>query len=199
MSVSAGAGQGGEVDGGRGRPSISRRTLLWISGVLTVAVGLVLATLDGWLRTDAAPLGIVSFELAGSATRAQEMVESWGPEGRMAAALIQGIDYLYLVVYSVFLMLAGLSLADRLRSSQPGFAALLRALALLMPLAGALDAVENFALIRLLWGSEHDLWARLAFFAAIPKFAIALGTGLLLVIGGVLALISRGGGELPAR
>jgi len=196
MPGSMGAGEG---TNGPSRGSVSRATLLWITGALTLLVGLVLGTLDGWLRTDAAPMGIVSFELAGSAARAQQMVASWGPEGRMAAALIQGIDYLYLIVYSVFLMLAGLALAERLRSRWPGFSVVLRGFALLMPLAGALDAIENFALIRLLWGSEHDLWAQLALIAAIPKFVIALGTLLLLVIGAGLAQLSRDTGEPAGR
>jgi hypothetical protein len=173
------------------RAFVSRSSLLWLSGTIMLCVSLALMYLDAWLRTDVSPSGIVSFEFAGSAERAHAMIASWGPDGHRAAALILGIDYLYLVAYSVFLMLAGLALSERLHPGWPRYAGLLRGFALAMPLAGAFDAIENFGSIRLLFGSTLDFWAQLAYLAAIPKFAIALGTLLLLAVGGGLASRSR--------
>ena len=53
--------------------------------------------------------------------------------------------------------------------------------------AAVLDAIENVGLIRLLEGSTHPLWAPLAKWCAIPKFAFVT-LGLVYVIaGGILS------------
>ena len=52
--------------------------------------------LDRPLRTPAAPQGIVSYELAGTLPRAQEILASWGERGRLFAGVGLGLDYLYL-------------------------------------------------------------------------------------------------------
>ncbi len=58
-------------------------------------------------------------------------------------------------------------------------------------LAALLDAVENYALIRLLLGSTGKLWPDLARWCAVPKFLL-VGAGLVYVIfGAVLAMVGR--------
>jgi hypothetical protein len=191
----SGEAENGGVGGAQGS-FVSRLTLLWITGLLTLGTGAALGTLDVALQTEASPYGIVSFEFAGTAARAHEMIDSWGPEGRVTAGLILGLDYLYLVAYSSFLLLAGLALSDRLRPRYARYSATLRLFALAMPLAGALDAVENFGSIRLLQGAQSDAWASLAAVCATPKFVIVLGTLALLAVGIVLDRI--GGSKASA-
>ncbi|MDP3938069.1 MAG: hypothetical protein Q8R92_08020, partial [Deltaproteobacteria bacterium] len=48
--------------------------------VLTLVLIAVMSAFDLPLRTEAAPQGIVSFELAGSAARAGEILASWDQE-----------------------------------------------------------------------------------------------------------------------
>ena len=68
--------------------------------VLTLAVMVSLQMLGGPLKTDVAPSGIVSFELAGELSLAQSMVDSWGRTGQVYAGLNLGLDYLFLVAYA---------------------------------------------------------------------------------------------------
>jgi hypothetical protein len=54
---------------------------------LAILVMISLQILGQPLVTEAAPAGIVSFELAGELSLAQRMVESWGDTGRVYAGL----------------------------------------------------------------------------------------------------------------
>ena len=187
---------------------------------LTLVVMVSLNALGRPLNTDAAPLGIVSFELAGELSLARSMVESWGHTGQVYASLSLGLDYLFLVTYSSCIalgcVLVARSLArpnlarpgslrpgsgqapdpGRKRGRQPQVARNpLRAildvgviLAWAQLGAALLDAVENYALIQVLFGSRQELWPVVARWCAIPKFLIVaaglvyVGVGLVLVI-----------------
>lgn len=59
-----------------------------------------LNVIRGSLKTDRVPSGIISFELAGGLSRAQPMVESWGPIGQVCAGFSLGLDNLFLVAYA---------------------------------------------------------------------------------------------------
>lgn len=60
-----------------------------------------------------------------------------------------------------------------------------------MLLAGLLDAVENYALIKVLLGSRDEIWPVAAKYCAGPKFAI-VGVGLIYVIvGAVVNLLGK--------
>jgi hypothetical protein len=166
--------------------------------VLTLVVMASLQGLGGPLQTAAAPLGIVSFEFAGTLPAAQTMVESWGATGRVHAGLNLGLDYLFIVAYASTIglgcVLVARSLAGRFGVVYPVGAAL--AWALLA--AGLLDALENYALIRVLLGSPSAAWPAVAQWCAIPKFLIVAAGLAYVLVGTVVALASRGrgGGEV---
>jgi hypothetical protein len=185
-----------------------RHPFAWLSGpaqqrafppllVLTLAVMVSLQGLGGPLQTAAAPLGIVSFELAGTLPAARSMVESWGARAQVYAGLNLGLDYLFIVAYASTIglgcVLVARSLAGRFRVLYPVGAVL--AWALLA--AGLLDALENVALIRILLGSPSAAWPAIARWCAIPKFLL-VAAGLVYVATGVviaLAARARKGGE----
>lgn len=73
----------------------------WIVFGLTIAVPAGMNIIGGPLNIPAAPAGIISFEFAGSSAVATEMMDSWGEHGRALAAVSLGIDYLFLVAYSI--------------------------------------------------------------------------------------------------
>ncbi len=52
--------------------------------------------------------------------------------------------------------------------------------------AGVLDAIENYALIQMLLSGASDLWARISWWCATPKF-ILVGLGLLFALAGYVA------------
>ena len=158
---------------------------------LTLVVMVGLNALGGPLNTEVAPLGIVSFELAGELAFAQSMVESWGQTGQVYAGLNLGLDYLFLVAYSSSIALGCVLVARSLsrRGAFLSFAGVLLAWAQFG--AALLDAVENYALIQVLLGSQQALWPAVARWCAIPKFSIVAAGLVYVAVGAVLAVVAK--------
>ena len=158
---------------------------------LAVLLTVILNAQGQSLRTAAAPLGIVSFELAGSQTAAQRILTSWGASGQVVAGVSLGADFLYLVVYPLAIGLGCVLIAQRLVHKHSFLAGLGIALGWLLLLAGVLDAVENVALIRVLLGAQQAYLPVLARWCALVKFLL-VGLGLVYVAsGGVKLLLAR--------
>jgi hypothetical protein len=166
-----------------------RRSLIfYILLAFTVAVMIGMQFIGSPLQTEAAPAGIVSFEFAGDLSTAQAMIDSWGTQGLAQAGLSLGLDYLFLVAYSATIAL-GCSIVSRNLHSR--FAVLIRlgrVLGLAQFLAALLDALENYALIRILLGSENAIWPQVAYWNAGPKFLIVLMGILYVLIGALISL-----------
>jgi hypothetical protein len=161
---------------------LTRKRALIASAVATVAIGVVLAVLDGRMRDTGGP-GIVGFELAGSQDRAEEILADWGDEGTDAAKASLWLDYAYIVAYGTFLVIAAWTtrdLAERRRWRR--MAALGIAAAPFAAAAAAFDAIEDAALLVVVNGEGGDLAPRLAQVCAVLKFALLTVTiGYLLV------------------
>ena len=167
----------------------ARRNAFVAATFLALAVGAWLTALGGALRTDAAPQGIVWFEFAWDAAGAERMIGSWDETARIHAGIVLGLDYLFLVAYATAIALGCALVAGALRPHWPGVAALGLLLAWAQLAAAGFDAVENYALVRLLVGSRDPLWAPLAAGCAIPKFAL-VACGLAYAATGSVALWS---------
>jgi hypothetical protein len=146
--------------------------LFLLSLVLGIVIMVALNDQGRYLQTAEAPDGIVTFELIGSKAGADRILNSWGERGRVVAGLNLGLDYLFMLVYAAGLglgaVIAGRSHA-RFSLVRAGFG---RILAWASLLAGLLDAIENYALIRVLLGADGDFWPVLSRWCARPKFAI---------------------------
>jgi hypothetical protein len=152
---------------------------------LTIVLMVALQVLGGPLKTDVAPYGIVSFELAGTLPLAQKIVESWGEMGRIFAGLNLGLDFLFIVVYSNCIGLGCVIVARNLSRHTWFLAVAGIVLAWALWLAALLDCIENFALINILLGSQQAAFALIARWCAIPKFLI-VGIGIAYVIFGAI-------------
>ena len=120
------------------------------------------------LVNDSAPLGIVSFQLAGTGVAAAAMLSAWGSEGRAAALLNLLLDMPYLVIYGAILVLLCRRAARSISvSNLPGRFCFHAAWA-----AAAFDALENAALLEQLNGRASDPAAALAFACASIKFTL---------------------------
>lgn len=162
------------------------RKWLWLGSlVLSATFLLAMAMLDGNLKTAAAPSGIISFQFAGDLAHAQRMLSSWDPEAKIHAALSLGIDYLFLVAYALFISMACALLAKMLQSRLPLVAVTGFCLAWAQFVAAWLDAVENYALIRLLLGSQSEWYPALARVCAGIKFSL-VGMGLVYMLVGLI-------------
>ena len=156
---------------------------------LTVILFAIFRVLDQPLRTEAAPNGIVSFQLAGNPQAARAITESWkqtslslsavpgqpNPDivyvSYMFAAFGLGIDYLFMPLYA-FTLGFGTLLASR---RHEGWIRSLSAVAAYAGFAAALfDAVENYALLRVLIGEVQSSYPAIAAFCAIIKFGLIL-------------------------
>ena len=156
--------------------------------VFTLVVMASLQALDGPLKTETAPAGIVSFEFAGELSEAQGMVESWGQKGQVYAGLNLGLDYLFLVVYASAIGL-GCVLMSRRLSGRVEFMGILGIVLAWGQLAAALlDGLENYALIQVLLGSEQRLWPVVARWCAVPKF-LTVAAGLLYILIGTVVVV----------
>ena len=173
----------------------ARRAGILVLAALSLAMMLVLSSLDAGLRTPLSPHGIVSFELAGDRETAARILEAWGSEGRTRAALSLRLDFLFLAAYAPGLALLCAAAADRERATRSRLAAAGAVLAWGQLAAGGFDAIENLALLRVLGASTPGAWPALAAACAWPKFALVVA-GLLYVISSWLLRRFRAPGAL---
>lgn len=157
-------------------PARARRPALFVFAAATLAIALQLSSLDRGLRTPAAPRGMISFELAATAERATQILAAWGSEGRELATRSLWLDFGFLAAYAPWLALLCAGASERMRARRAPLAATGAALAWGQLAAGGLDAIENFALLRVLAADSPGAWPALATACAWPKFAlVALG------------------------
>lgn len=119
--------------------------------------------------------GIVAFELAGSAVRAQRIMNTWGDGGRRAARRSLQLDFGYMATYGALTAL----LVDhaRTRLDHPA------AVCLGVVPAVAADALEGVALLNVLAGDDIEVNVRRARGAALVKFAVLAGALLYIAVG----------------
>jgi hypothetical protein len=158
---------------------------------LTLALMIALLLIDVPLQTTAAPKGIVSYELAGSITEAQRILDSWNPTARLYAAFSLGLDYLYMPAYAIAIGLA-CAWAAELWSKRRGWLAVVGVgLAWGLMVAALCDAVENIALVTMLLSGVREPWPALARGCAAVKFLLIGGGLAYALIGAVAWLRSR--------
>jgi hypothetical protein len=140
-----------------------------ISLVLALGTLAALVLIDRHLHNDFSPQGIVSFEMCAYANACRAIVEAWGPAERIWAALSLGLDYLFMLLYAAViflgLRLAAVGLPERLAAST-------RLVAWSGWGAAVMDALENFALARMLVSPDAVSYAWPAAIAATVKFTI---------------------------
>ncbi len=151
---------------------------LWLLLALFAFISFALGAIDSGLKTSATPHGIVSFEFCAFTSSCEQALSQWGPGGQALAMLSLGLDYLYLLVYPGLMALALLLVAPRVPF---GLMRRTRLAAWSCLAIGLADALENYALIRVILDESGDgcgVWAGL--FATI-KFAL-LGLVLLWLV-----------------
>jgi hypothetical protein len=123
----------------------------------------VMLVVERRMRQTGGP-GIIPFELAGNASRAEGMMTRWGRDGQRSARLSLWLDFGYMATYGT---LVGL-LVDRARRRR-GHPAALPATVLV---AVAADATEGVSLLKVLSHKSVAVYSRRAQIAALIKFAV---------------------------
>ena len=115
---------------------------------------------------------IVDYELAGSFAKASAIINAWDAQDRIRAGFNLGIDYLYMPVYSTTIAMACVWGSIVLRAKGWRVIGVLLAWGLWM--AAILDAIENFALATMLFGTVADPYPQIAQVCALCKFGLIL-------------------------
>lgn len=137
---------------------------------------IVLMLINGFvgapLVTNAAPMGIVTFELAGTVEKSQSVMSSWDETVQKWAAFGLGFDYLFMIVYAGAIALGTLLASRSLKTIGWPLEGIGVWLAWGAFAAAGLDTLENIGLVyQLVWGA-HSFWARLSQVCAIGKFSL---------------------------
>jgi hypothetical protein len=115
---------------------------------------------------------IVDFELAGSVANASGILNQWNALAKIQAGFNLGIDYLYMPVYSTTIALACVWGAMVLKSGPWKGVGVMLAWGLW--LAAIFDAIENCALVTMLYGNVADPYPMIARLCAVFKFSLIL-------------------------
>jgi hypothetical protein len=163
--------------------TLGRRSSLALLGAAYVSLSAWMFAQERSMRRSGAP-GIVGFEFAGSANRAEEVLAAWGSDGCAAARRSLLIDYGVLLSYGPLMTALCRRSAERLRGRESrSLARLGPALASGQLAAAACDVVENTALLAVLKGRRGRLPV-LAKAVATLKFSL-LGAGVAYVVLGM--------------
>jgi hypothetical protein len=163
-----------------------RRKTFWSLLGTTLLLLVILNMVSAPLNTAAAPYGIISFEFARTQSAAQAMLASWDAAAQLHAAFSLGLDYLYMPLYATAIGLASILAAGVLRDKKMPLAGAGAWLAWALWLAAGFDALENVALLQVLFGSTAALYPALAFWCAAFKFTIIF-IGLVYAFWGLIA------------
>ncbi|HEX2084569.1 MAG TPA: hypothetical protein VHF89_02725 [Solirubrobacteraceae bacterium] len=160
---------------------------LWILGLVTLAIFVVLGIIDRDL-TDTGGPGIVSFEVEFTSDNARDTLAEWGEEGRDSAKLSLWLDYAFLVAYAAFFALAVVALCEALGGGWRRFEFLAT-----FPLVGAVcDAIENAGLLMTIGQDGAQPWPLIGGVFAVIKFAFLTPAQLFVLVGFVAWLATRG-------
>jgi len=159
-------------------PQNSRKYLFLILLALTIVETTVLQIIDIPLKTSVAPGGIVSYELAENSQVATQILASWDARAQLHAAFSLGFDFLYILSYTLTLIVALLWLAEDLPEPWQRSG---KILAWGMIVAGVADMIENYYLWYMLVNGVSEFAAKWASRAAWLKF-ILIGMAIFYII-----------------
>ena len=153
-------------------PTEKRRNYFLGLSIATISMMIIFNAIGIPLQTPSAPYGIISYELAGSLTRVEEVLASWDHQARLRAAFGLGLDYLFMLIYASAISLACIWAVQVMRARGLPFGEAGEILAWGQWLAALLDACENVALTIMLWGNEVSPLPQIAQGCAILKFGL---------------------------
>ncbi len=167
----------------------TERKLTYSLLYLFIISAVVLKYFNIYLDTVSAPYGIFSFELAGNLDKSMEIINSWSPLAKTFAGLNLGYDFLFLLIYTLFISLLIHKVNERLWVGKK-FYKIGELLIWSMFVTAIFDAGENAALIKLLIGSYKEYWSSTAYIFALAKF-ILIGVSVLYLIYNTVILLFK--------
>lgn len=158
------------------------RRVFWCALAATAALSALLGSIGARYAEKKGPDGasydVVAFELMRTPDQAKVILATWGPDGIAAAKTQTKLDFLFLLCYST--LVAG-GIVALYTGAPRGWVVTGRALAWGQWVAALADALENTALLQVLYGASNTPWPQTAFACALLKFAV-LGLGLIWLV-----------------
>lgn len=167
------------------------KRLFWVLFGFTLLTIVGMQLTGAPLKTEIAQGGIITFELVGTLSGSQGILDSWQGPNMTWAGINMGLDFLFLFLYATTIALGCLILASKMPQNLRYLAVVGKWLAWGVVVAALLDMIENVALILLLTGSDSELLPRLARSVAIPKFTLVFLALLYLVTAGLINGMNR--------
>lgn len=161
------------TDSGSLFPPTHQRWHRWLT-LTTILIAIAMVVVDQELKTNHAPMGIISLQLAGTTQAARLVVYDWHPRERLAAAFGLGLDYLFLLSYSAWFFVGCRWSAERWVKPNPSRGNLFAWLSWGAILAALLDGVENVVLLIFLQSDGKSVFYPVAFWCAVVKFLLIL-------------------------
>lgn len=161
-----------------------------------LAVPVLVLYLPAWLPflLVGRPSEMVRLQLAGSETRARQILAGWSHAETVDIGFLLGVDHVHLVAYSVLLTLAAVWAGRQFRGGAARWAPVVA----WMPLGAALfDLVENIGLILMIRGAVDAPVPTLTMAASWAKYSMALVV-VPYVLAGLVARL-RGGPSSGSR
>lgn len=140
-------------------------TFLWLLGA-TLALSVVMRLIGPFTPN------IVDYEFANTAAKAAGIIGAWDALGKLRACFNLGFDYLYMPAYSTTIGLACVMGAGVVAGK--GWRNLGMLLAWGLWLAAIFDAVENYALITMMFNGASDPYPAISATCATCKFSLIL-------------------------
>lgn len=166
------------MDSEKKLPALPKSLKAYLTATLVLLAALVM--INQPLKTGAAHQGIVSYQLAGSAEQALAIVQSWGDEGLQWAKISLWVDFLFIPLYCLTLIL----LTRQCTLDRPGVRerTTARWIRTLFIAAGVADVTENVLLLNNL-EAPTDAISIAATISALAKFtALTIGIAGLVII-----------------
>jgi hypothetical protein len=164
---------------------------LRLLGLYLVVGGLGALALPSLGRMNMRGVSILDLELMRTSANAVEHVARLGPTGIDAAKMSIYLDFPFLILYALALSASCAVLAARAADrGRTTLASAGRTIAWAAPVAAALDAVENVALLQVLSDRVDQPWPGIAFGFATVKFAL-LGVVVLYLVVGLVRTAER--------
>ena len=146
--------------------------------------------LDGEIQNNETAQGIISFELAKDLSKSEAILNAWNMESKTAAGMSLGFDFLFLLVYALFISILIHTLNERLWKHTKIYTIGV-ILIWCMFLAALFDMIENVALIKLLLGDLQQKWSSIAYYFAISKFFLLFIGILFIVLNSIILLFKK--------
>jgi hypothetical protein len=160
--------------------------------VLTVLTLLAGTKADPHIERSPYKRPMIDFEKAGGVTEAETYlreVKQADPDAHSKLRTALKWDYLFLLCYPMMIAVGCLIVINFLAHRKLWGVTLGFILMALQPFAALFDAVENYALLRILEGPVASPWPQVANWFATAKFGIAYAGLGYMIIYGLLALI----------